>query len=541
MGLVSRISPALGKRDFIKDLNSPLLRLSRFRDDFTLEDAVKGVHVFGGIGSGKSSGSGRMLAGAYLRAGMGGLVTCVKPDEVALWRGYAAAHGRDFSVSEVGEGEGFNFLTYALAKQGGSEGILSVVEALMHVLEAAKRASATASQRGEEPFWEGSTRMLLTYSILPLYAASGTVTISDIIRFVSSAPASLKDVTDRAWQDSSFLYKVMNAAANRPKVPIARREMEQTMDYWSKRWLASPEKTRGNMQATIDAVLDKFLHGRLQRVFCSHTSVVPEMAFSGSVLLVNMPTTTWGFDGIIGNVLLKYFFQNAVVSRNSLAKNFKERPVFLWSDEAQETVHSSDGDFISIARSSKCCPVYLSQTLPGYVAKIGGDNPREAAEGLVGKFQTQIFHTNACPTTNEWASKVIGKVVKRHGNASTGRATNFNDGINSGWSENSGTSSNHSFSTSSSGGNGSHSSSFGGGSSSGTGSTWSVNRGRGRSYNESQGFSESMEYAVEPGDFARTLQTGGPSNGGLVTGVWFQSGRRFRASGHNVLLGRFAQ
>jgi type IV secretory pathway TrbF-like protein len=43
----------------------------------------------------KTSGSGRMLAGAYLRAGMGGLVTAVKPEEIPLWRRYAAEHGRE--------------------------------------------------------------------------------------------------------------------------------------------------------------------------------------------------------------------------------------------------------------------------------------------------------------------------------------------------------------------------------------------------------------------------------------------------------------
>ena len=54
---------------FAKDLDAPLLRLSS-QDDFTLEDATKGVHAFGGIGSGKTSGSGKVLAGAYLRAGV---------------------------------------------------------------------------------------------------------------------------------------------------------------------------------------------------------------------------------------------------------------------------------------------------------------------------------------------------------------------------------------------------------------------------------------------------------------------------------------
>jgi hypothetical protein len=50
-----------------------------------------------------------------------------------------------------------------------------------------------------------------------------------------------------------------------------------------------------------------------------------------------------------------------------------------------------------------------------------------------------------------------------------------------------------------------------------------------------------MEFAIEPGDFARILKTGGKQNGKRVTGVWFQSGRVFKATGTNMMLETFAQ
>ncbi len=50
-----------------------------------------------------------------------------------------------------------------------------------------------------------------------------------------------------------------------------------------------------------------------------------------------------------------------------------------------------------------------------------------------------------------------------------------------------------------------------------------------------------MEYVIEPGEFARILQTGGRANGNIVTGIWFQGGRVFKASGGNMMLRRFAQ
>jgi hypothetical protein len=50
-----------------------------------------------------------------------------------------------------------------------------------------------------------------------------------------------------------------------------------------------------------------------------------------------------------------------------------------------------------------------------------------------------------------------------------------------------------------------------------------------------------MEYAFEPGDFARILKSGGKANNYEVTGVWFQSSRRFNATGTNYLLETFKQ
>ena len=116
--------------------------------------------------------------------------------------------------------------------------------------------------------------------------------------------------------------------------------------------------------------------------------------------------------------------------------------------------------------------------------------------------------------------------------------------MTAGASENSGSSSNsgHSYgSTSGSGYNRNSSFSSGHGHNSGTGTNWGSNRGRGTSENVSRGYSEGMEYAIEPGDFGRILKTGGKANGNRVTGIWFQGGRIFKASGNNFMLETFKQ
>jgi hypothetical protein len=527
---------------FVKDLGTPLLRLSP-EDAFTLDDACAGVHIFGGIGSGKTSGSGRMLAGAYLRAGMGGVVTVAKPEDIPLWRRYMAEHGRSASLLLFDENEGFNFLAYELARQG-MDGVGTVTECLMRVIDAARKSSPTASHRGGDVFWEDATREALRYTIPPLYSAQGSLCIPDIIRFVSTAPTNVKEPTDPEWQKRSFMYEIMDRALRCPKVSMSRGALENTIRFWAERWPAIPEKTRGNVVVTVNTTLDRFNHGRLQRAFCGRTTLVPELSFHGAVLVLAMPTLTWNEDGVIAQQLFKYMWMRAVLSRNSLEEKHQERPVFIFSDEAQETVSSYDFQFQSMCRASKCCTVYLTQSLPTYFAKIGGDNPRDDALALVGKFMTHIYHSNACPETNEYASRVIGKVLTRRGNFNSGTSRSFNEGMSAGNSENKGFSNNYGSSSSYSVarmGDGSHGRNSGSGSSGGSGSNWGANRGRGTSENVSQGYSESMEFAIESGDFARILKIGGRQNGNQVTGIWFRSGRVYKASGSNWLLERFAQ
>jgi TraM recognition site of TraD and TraG len=525
---------------FVKDLDTPLLRLSP-QDNFTLRDACAGVHAFGGIGSGKSSGIGRMLAGAYMRAQMGGIVTIVKPGDIELWRRNAAEHGRSKSLVLFDENEGFNFLAYELGRQG-MNGIGTVTECLMRVLEAAKKASPTASQKGEEPFWENSARMILRYSIPLVYSATGTLQIGELIRFITSAPADLKDVTDPEWQKRSFMYEVMEAAAQRPKVPMENSALYDAITYWSEQYPAIPDKTRGNIVITVTTTLDRFKHGRLNRAFCGRTTIVPELTFHGAIVVLAMPTSTWNEDGVIAQQLFKYMWQRAVLSRNSLPDEHRERPVFSFSDEAQETVNSYDGEFLSMCRESRCCVTYLTQSLPTYYAKMGGDNPRDAAHALVGKFNTHVYCSNACAETNEYASRTIGKVTTRRGNYSTGTSKSTNEGMTAGANENSGYSSNSGHSSTSPFGFGSNANfNSGSGHNSGSGSNWGSNRGRGTSENVSRGYSESIEYAIEPGDFARMLKTGGKPNGNRVTGIWFQGGRIFKASGNNFMLETFKQ
>jgi hypothetical protein len=260
-----------------------------------------------------------------------------------LWRRYAKKSGRSKSVVLFDENEGFNFIDYDLARHGMDGASGSVVEALMKVIDAARKASSTASHRPGEVFWEDSMRECLRYTIPALYASDGSVSIPDIIRFVSTAPATLKDPTDRGWQERSFMYRKLNAALCAPKVPMSEAALKNAITFWSERWASTPEKTKGNVVATIGSTLDRFNHSRLNRAFCRRTTILPEHSLAGMVTLLAMPTHTWNEDGVIAQKIFKFYFTRMVLTRNSLPQKFRDRPLFMFCDEAQETVDSEDG------------------------------------------------------------------------------------------------------------------------------------------------------------------------------------------------------
>ena len=157
---------------------------------------------------------------------------------------------------------------------------------------------------------------------------------------------------------------------------------------------------------------------------------------------------------------------------------------------------------------------------------------------LLANFVTKIFHNNADPETNRWAAETIGRSLQRRGNYSRGETTGYSTGMSMGESENWGSSRGCGGSTDA---KGNSSSSWNAGTNRGGGDNQGRNRGQNQGWSSNSGFSETMDYEIEPAVFARDLRTGGPSNGGQVTGLWFQAGKTFQDSRRNYLHVTFDQ
>lgn len=352
--------------DYLHKLDTPLLAFSKKKGDvWTIGDAVKSVICIGGIGSGKTSGSGRALAHTYLLSGWGGLVLCAKPEECDTWRQYCKETGRESSLI-VMDGTGdkrFNFIDYELNRvDKGKYTTPFALDAFMKIYEAMKLLDGGGGSGGNERFWSDSVRLLLSHSIDALYFARGQVRFSELMSFIRATPNSSAEL-GKPEILKSLHFEIMDAAStavDESGDPEKIAIMEAVADWFSG-FYDMDKKTRSNIFATLESMALDFTKGDLAKIFCTSTNVVPEMCEHGAIIVLDFPLKIWQRGGILAQHIFKYSWMRAMERR---PKKEPLRPVFLWGDEYQLFISSYDNEFSSTARSSRVCTVYLTQSIP---------------------------------------------------------------------------------------------------------------------------------------------------------------------------------
>ena len=210
-------------------LDRPLLRCPQRGAVLTIRDACQHVSCMGTTGSGKTSGFGKTLAQAYLRADMGFYVLTAKPENIPLWTNYAKenGHANSLVLFDGRDGQGLNFIDYLLARFG-AKGIANVIECLMRVLAAADMATGNLGAPSEV-FWEHAIRKLLNYALPLLYAAHGTVSVASLIAFlVSAATDGGAVISTRPGPRDELCAGVVTVrkAADAPAIPLPKDELE---------------------------------------------------------------------------------------------------------------------------------------------------------------------------------------------------------------------------------------------------------------------------------------------------------------------------
>ena len=372
----------------------------------------------------------------------------------------------------------FNFLQYELERKGEGAGQTeNLVNLFCSVLEVAERRKG-GSVGGGDSYWHYALKQLLRNTIDLALLAGAEVTLPNLYRIIASAPRSLAELREAAWQDRSLCFEYLTKAGARSK---DGDDFAIVDGYWTHEFPGLAEETRSVIVSTFTSMADCFLRGTLREPFCTGLNITPEKTFEGKIIVLNLPVKEWNELGQFAQVLFKFLWQRAVerrvppeLSRADAGRTI--RPVFLWADESQFFVNSYDAQFQSTARSSRSCTVYLTQNLPSYIAAFDGANGRSEAECFLGNMQLKVWHANGDPVTNSWAADTIGRArqIQLYGGLSHGATP--------------------------------------------------------QGMSQNAGGSMTYEFLVQPQEFT-ILRSGGPDYQMIVDGIAFQAGRSWLVAG----------
>lgn len=407
-------------------LSLPLVYFSPLREDiWTLADSYQGVLIQGENGSGKTTGSGQIFARKYLANGFGGLVLCFKTDEAELWSDYLRQTGReeDGRFFGVDQAYRFNFLDWE-ASTSGVDFSENLVTLLVDIASIQKRTEATGS---EAHFWLPQKKKLLRNAISLLLMANHAVRVRSLYEMILSAPKYPEEVVSTSWQKDSWLFELLRIAeASAPGL-----ELEMVKRYWLVERPAIPPKTRETIDADFTGMFDPLTRGKIGELLGTDTNLSPADILDGKIVVIDIPVAKYREIGQYAALIWSQLFQRAVDRRSYRAP--QDRPVFLWIDEAHWFSVEQDALFQTTARSKGISVVRLTQNLPNFLDAYGRDG-KHKVDTLLGNHATKIFHRNGCPTTNEWASKVIAKETTYKQSLSSSAAIQSTSGFSSNFS-----------------------------------------------------------------------------------------------------------
>ncbi len=419
------------------DLNDTLIEFSeRPEDAWMLQDALRGTQIFGGIGSGKTSGSGRVIAGRFLEEGFGGIVLCAKPDEKDNWLKLAEENNRaaDVVIFEEGSDYFFNPLNYESTRFGRGAGeSYNLVNLFMNIYQMGRAFSGEGMSKEGDRFWDNALKRCMRRMIDFLKLAGEDVSVLNMQSLITSALSKeeieqLNEIRNQAdnnkaydelteWSERSYYIKCYIKAFTKyakllkegaPTLEETKFTLQMLQNYFEREFGNLAERTRTIIIESFLGIAEPFLGGILKKHFAGKTNIQPEWTYQkGSIIILDFPIKNYLDAGVYAQGIFKLLFQQAMERRDF--KPGKDRPVFLWVDESQFFLSDYDQTFQTTARSSGTCTVFLSQNISNYYAALGGKDPKPKVDSLLANLSTKIFHGNNDAVTNEWASRTIGK------------------------------------------------------------------------------------------------------------------------------------
>ena len=400
-------------------------------DSWCIRDAIEGVQIFGGTGSGKTSGSGMVLAKTYIYNGFGGLVLTVKAGDCEMWQQYTKSLGKEKKLVVVSPSteQRFNFLNYLIKEEYNTVNIAHVF------LSALQKFN-------EGDYWQNAMEQLIKNAICVLVLANGKLSIQEMYKLVMSAPRNpaeanmifdsesketYKDekgkeqkVTTNQKYFRDIIAKIYTKINPNEDVEISQYQKnlineykDLSLNYWSAEFPQMDSEPRSSIISMFTSLADNLLRGELKDILSSDLgdTFYPELTFEGSIIVLDLNIKQFRKTGKMAQLIFKTVFQMAVeFKRENQPNKDTIPPIFLWIDEAQFFLTQDDVLFQTTARSSKVCSVYLTQNYSNYLAFVGSNREKATVDSFLAVLQTKFFHCQSDPeTNNEYVTKILGK------------------------------------------------------------------------------------------------------------------------------------
>lgn len=421
------------------DARKSLIRFSQDENDaWTVDDAMKGISIMGGTGSGKTTASGKALALKFLKEGWGGIVLCAKTDEADNWEEYCKEAGRELDLIRFTKGSPivFNAIDYEMKRAGKGAGeTQNITNIFMNIFRMGNRIAQEGDTK-EERFWDTALKRCLNRIIDLIKIAGEDLSYRNMVKILSTSNdvdvadigkavvESEKGGLDQYKEEKDFcLYCLVKAYFNVKDLEAGDEKSnayDMAVDYFTHSFKSMGKRTRSVVIESFMGLAEPFLSGLLREHFSGVTNITPELTYTEQrIILLDFPIKEFLDAGIIAQSVFKLMFQQSIERRDV---RLYPTPVFLWADEAQYFINPYDQIFLTTARSSRTSTVYLSQNISNYMAVMGsGSDAKARVDSLMGNLSTKVFHANSDAETNEYASRLIGMEIINLAGASVNR------------------------------------------------------------------------------------------------------------------------
>jgi hypothetical protein len=392
---------------------------------FMVSDVLTNLVIFGATGSGKTNFSGWYVANAIVRhlAGAGTLlILASKPDDLPYWRRIFASAGRNDDLIIFGSDTPwrFNPLQYMVSKGADAREITDFLLTVGERLEGGGEGGSS----GDAKWFAAQNRLWLYNAVVVVKIATGTVTATDLLHFISTAASSPAQLSDPDWQRGRH-NQLLKCAFEKAKSAIDTKDCELATEQWLSQWTTLGDKTRGSILAGMNAILHTANTGIVRAMLSEGTNCSPDtMLERGKSVLVNFPTSDSGPTGRFICGAWKFCTQWQVLRRKPDARRFFN---VIWCDEFQESYTSFDPRYLARCRSFRGCMVCLTQSIHALYGSLSGENGKSQANALLANFRYKLAHSLADHETAEMFSNLLGKSLQTFVGGSSGQQRDMFD------------------------------------------------------------------------------------------------------------------